>query len=178
MLKKFRIPKIPSILLCLAAPAVGFFLLETLTHSVAEDMELPLIVLNLIFYYLLYGLILAVSKRSSVSLGLGSFLVMVIGLIDYYVIQFRSVPLYPWDILSVKTAMSVSDNYSYSLDKEAIMIVAAFVLLILIGSPDKLETAFQKSPVSSAVGAERCAVVCALWNRGADAGGSYGRRLL
>lgn len=134
MLKKFRIPKIPSILLCLAAPAVGFFLLETLTHSVAEDMELPLIVLNLIFYYLLYGLILAVSKRSSVSLGLGSFLVMVIGLIDYYVIQFRSVPLYPWDILSVKTAMSVSDNYSYSLDKEAIMIVAAFVLLILIGS--------------------------------------------
>ena len=134
MLKKFRIPKIPSILLWLVTPALSFFLLETLTHSVAEDMELPLILLNLVFYYLLYGLILAVSKRSWVSLGLGSLLVMIIGLIDYYVIQFRSVPLYPWDILSVKTAMSVSDNYSYSLDKEAVMIVACFVLLILIGS--------------------------------------------
>lgn len=64
MLKKFRIPKIPSILLWLVTPALSFFLLETLTHSVAEDMELPLILLNLVFYYLLYGLILAVSKRS------------------------------------------------------------------------------------------------------------------
>ena len=71
MLKKFRIPKIPSILLWLVTPALSFFLLETLTHSVAEDMELPLILLNLVFYYLLYGLILAVSKRSWVSLGLG-----------------------------------------------------------------------------------------------------------
>ena len=133
MFKKCRIPKIPSILLWLATPAISFWLLETLTHSVAKDMEFPLIALNLVFYYLLYGLLLVISKRSFVSLGLGSLLVMIIGLVDYYVIQFRSVPLYPWDILSVKTAMSVSDNYNYSLDKDARMLVLGFVLLIIIG---------------------------------------------
>lgn len=133
MFKKCRIPQIPSILLWLATPVISFWLLETLTHSVAKDMEFPLIALNLVFYYLLYGFILVISKRSFVSLGLGSLLVMIIGLVDYYVIQFRSVPLYPWDILSVKTAMSVSDNYSYSLDKDARILVAGFVLLIIIG---------------------------------------------
>ncbi len=133
MFKKCRIPKIPSILLWSVTPAISFWLLETLTHSVAKDMEFPLIALNLVFYYLLYGLILVISKRSFVSLGLGSLLVMIIGLVDYYVIQFRSVPLYPWDILSVKTAMSVSDNYNYSLDKDARICVLGFVLLIMIG---------------------------------------------
>lgn len=133
MFKKIGIPKIPSIILWLITPAVSFWLLETLTHSVGEDMELPIIALNLVFYYLVYGLILVLSKRSSTSLSLGSLLVMIIGLVDYYVIQFRSVPLYPWDILSVKTAMSVSGNYSYRLDKEAMMIAAGFVVLIVVG---------------------------------------------
>ena len=58
MFKKCRIPKIPSILLWSVTPAISFWLLETLTHSVAKDMEFPLIALNLVFYYLLYGLIL------------------------------------------------------------------------------------------------------------------------
>ena len=133
MFKKIGIPKIPSIILWLVIPAVSFWHLETLTHSVGEDMEFPIIALNLAFYYLLYGLILVISKRSFISLSLGSLLVMIIGLVDYYVIQFRSVPLYPWDILSVKTAMSVSDNYSYSLNQKSMLIVAGFVLLIVIG---------------------------------------------
>ena len=133
MFKKIGIPKIPSIILWLVTPAVSFWLLETLNHSVGEDMEFPIIALNLAFYYLLYGLILVISKRSCISLSLGSLLVMIIGLVDYYVISFRSVPLYPWDILSVKTAMSVSDNYSYSLDQKSMLIVAGFVLLIVIG---------------------------------------------
>lgn len=133
MFKKIGIPKIPSIILWLITPAISFWLLETLTHSVGEDMGFPIIALNLVFYYLVYGLILVISKRSFISLSLGSFFVMIIGLVDYYVIQFRSVPLYPWDILSVKTAMSVSDNYSYSLDKEAMMIVAGFIILIVVG---------------------------------------------
>ena len=97
MFKKIGISEIPSIFIWLVTPAVSFWLLETLTHSVSEDMELPIIALNLAFYYLLYGLILVLSKRSFISLSLGSLLVMIVGLVDYYVIQFRSVPLYPWD---------------------------------------------------------------------------------
>ena len=117
-------------------------------------------------------LILVISKRSFVSLGLGSLLVMIIGLVDYYVIQFRSVPLYPWDILSVKTAMSVSDNYNYSLDKDARICVLGFVLLIMIGIFTSWKLPFKKSSVSFIVGTECCRDVCSLWNFGADAGGT------
>lgn len=133
MFKKFGFPQALSKILWVVVPALSFWLLESLTHSVTEDMEWPIIVLNLLFYYLLYGILLIVSKRSWVSISLGSFIVMVVGLVDYYVIQFRSVPLYPWDVFSFKTAMSVSDNYDYSLDREAGRIVIAFVVLILIG---------------------------------------------
>lgn len=133
MFKKMDIRKVFSIILWAAAPVASFLLLESLTHSVAEDMEWPLIILNLIFYYLFYGLILIISKRSRVSISLGSLLVMIVGLINYYVIQFRSVPVYPWDIFSIKTAASVSENYDYRLDRDARMILVGFAVLIIAG---------------------------------------------
>ena len=97
------IPMIPSILIWLITPAVSFYLLESLTHDVFETMGWPLIGLNLIFYYLVYGFVLILSKRSWISLSVGSLLMMIIGLANYFVIEFRSVPIYPWDIFSLQT---------------------------------------------------------------------------
>ena len=94
MLKKKGFLKIFGMILWLVTPVLSFLLLETLTHSVPEDMEWPLIFLNLVFYYLFYGLILVISKRSWVSISLGSLLVMAVGLVNYYVISFRSCLLY------------------------------------------------------------------------------------
>ena len=133
MLKKKGFLKIFGMILWLGTPVLSFLLLETLTHSVPEDMEWPLIFLNLVFYYLFYGLILVISRRSWVSISLGSLLVMAVGLVNYYVISFRSVPVYPWDIFSIKTAASVSENYDYRLDKDARVILAGFLVLILAG---------------------------------------------
>lgn len=42
-------------------------------------------------------------------------------------------PVYPWDIFSIKTAASVSENYDYRLDKDARVILAGFLVLILAG---------------------------------------------
>ena len=49
MFKKKGFLKRLGIIWGIGTPAVSFFLLESLTHSVAEDMEWPLILLNLIF---------------------------------------------------------------------------------------------------------------------------------
>lgn len=133
MLKKLGIPTIPSILIWIMTPAVSFYLLESLTHDVFENMGWPLIILNLVFYYLVYGLILIISKRSFISLSVGSLLMMVVGLANYYVIQFRSIPIYPWDIFSLNTAASVAGEYDYSLDEEAMRLVLGFLILILVG---------------------------------------------
>lgn len=133
MFKKKGFLKRLGIIWGIGTPAVSFFLLESLTHSVAEDMEWPLILLNLIFYYLFYGLIFVISKRSWISISFGSLCIMIAGLINYYVIQFRSVPIYPWDIFSIKTAASVSENYDYHLDQDTRMILAGFFVLIIVG---------------------------------------------
>ena len=132
-LKKFGIPALPSMFIWLMTPAVSFYLLESLTHDVAENMNGAIIGLNLIFYYLIYGLLLVISKRSWISLSLGTFLTMLVGLANYFVLEFRSAPIYPWDLLSLKTAASVSDNYDYVLEAEAKPLVLGFLILILIG---------------------------------------------
>ena len=133
MSKRKGIPLVPSVILWWVTPAISFYLLETLTHSISETMEWTLIFLNLIFYYLVYGLIFILSKRSSVSLSLGTLFFMIVGMINYYVIEFRSVPVYPWDIFSLKTAVSVSENYDYSLEPETVKLILIFLLLIFAG---------------------------------------------
>ena len=144
MLKKLKIPKIISILFWLVIPPVSFWLMESLTHSVSETMEWPLILLNIVFYYLLYGFILVISKRSKVSISLGSLIVLIVGLLNYYVIKFRSVPVYPWDIFSVRTAASVSDNFDYSLDGKTIGLVLGFVVLMAAGLLTDWKLSFKK----------------------------------
>lgn len=132
-LEKLGIPMIPSILIWLVTPAISFYFLESMTHVVSENMTWPIILLNLMIYYLIYGLILLLSKRSWVSLSVGSLFFMIVGLANYYVIEFRSVPIYPWDIFSLKTAASVSDNYNYQLESDTLVLVLGFLLLILVG---------------------------------------------
>lgn len=144
MLKKLKIPKIISMLFWLVIPPVSFWLMESLTHSVLETMEWPLILLNIVFYYLLYGFLLIISKRSKVSISLGSLIVLIVGLLNYYVIKFRSVPVYPWDIFSVRTAASVSDNFDYSLDGKTIGLVLGFVVLMAAGLLTDWKLSFKK----------------------------------
>ena len=144
MLKKLKIPKIISILFWLVVPPISFWLMESLTHSVSETMEWPLILLNMVFYYLLYSFILIISKRSKVSISLGSLIVLIVGLLNYYVIKFRSVPVYPWDIFSVRTAASVSDNFDYSLDGKTIGLVLGFIVLMAAGLLTDWKLSFKK----------------------------------
>ena len=47
-------------------------------------------------------------------------------------LNFRSVPIQPWDLLSVGTAASVAGNYDYTLDREAVLVVLGFALLLIL----------------------------------------------
>lgn len=61
-----------------------------------------------------------------------SGLICLIGLVNYFVVQFRSIPILPWDIFSLKTAASVADNYKYHLDKNAVLVLLGFLALFLL----------------------------------------------
>ena len=57
---------------------------------------------------------------------------MVVGLANYYVLSFRSAPIMPWDLFSIGTALSVADNFKYTLEKKTIFVLLGFVVLIIL----------------------------------------------
>lgn len=115
-------------------PAITFYLFDLYTHNPFVSMDIKTQVLNIVFYQMTGLLLLAVFRYVRIALMLQSAIFMVFGLANYYVQSFRSAPIRPWDIFSVQTAASVADNYDYSLDGDAIFVLVAFVLLLLVES--------------------------------------------
>ena len=62
---------------------------------------------------------------------IASLFAMVLGIANYFVIEFRSSPIVPWDLLSVGTAASVADNYTYSVTWRLLLVSLGFVFVIL-----------------------------------------------
>lgn len=53
---------------------------------------------------------------------------------NYYVLKFRSAPVMPWDIFSIRTAASVADNYDYSLNSNIILLLILSIALFSLVS--------------------------------------------
>ena len=101
-------------------PILNFYLFELYTHNPWETMKRPIQFLNIYFFELLMIIFLLVFGKLKSSLRLQSIFFMITGLANYYVIEFRSAPIMPWDIYSIGTAMSVADNFKYTVKKETV----------------------------------------------------------
>lgn len=64
---------------------------------------------------------------------------MIFGLANAYVVRFRTNPLVPWDILSWRTAVSVSGNYDFTPDTRMIVVTILFLALIIGLQPVKFK---------------------------------------
>ena len=118
-------------------PCVSFYLMETFHHNPFENMNGYVQVLNIIIFVAVALLLWMVTGSRKWALRIESVMALVIGLADYYVIEFRGVPILPWDVYSIKTAASVSADYSYALDNAAVWSVLEFVGLIVLESMGK-----------------------------------------
>ncbi len=58
-------------------------------------------------------------------------LALAFGLTNHYVMAFRSTPFVPWDLLSVRTAASVAQNYDFTPTPRMIVVTVLFVLLMV-----------------------------------------------
>ena len=85
------------------------------------------------------ALLLFLFGKLKTALRCQTILFMIIGLANYYVLEFRSAPIMPWDILSIGTAASVANNFKYTLSKETVFVLIGFVILILLESKATLE---------------------------------------
>lgn len=130
----FTKQKLPSCIALLVCPAITFYLFDFYTHNPFTGMDLRTQFLNIIFYWLMSFFLFGIVKYVRVALMLQSGLFMIVGLVNYYVLNFRSAPIMPWDIFSIQTAASVAGNFSYSLEKETVIVLISFVALLAVES--------------------------------------------
>lgn len=131
-MSKKILSKIRNIIPMFLFPIVTFYLFEWYTHNPWETMKIRIQFLNIFFFELVMVIFLMAFGKLKTALITETAFFMVYGLANFYVLSFRSAPIMPWDIYSIKTAASVSDNFSYALGKETIFVLIGFVILILL----------------------------------------------
>ena len=120
------------ILFALVIPVGCFYTFETLTHQMSTMIELAKR-LNIAFYYWLFLFVFFIAGRTSISMAICVAAIAIIGVGNYFVVMFRSNPIVLWDIYSFETAMSVADNYVFSVDWALAEHIAMFILMLIVG---------------------------------------------
>ena len=126
-------------------PCASFYLMETFHHNPFVNMNSRVQFLNIVIFVAVALLLWMITGSRKRALRIESFVAMLIGIVDYYVIAFRGTPILPWDIYSIKTAVSVSADYDYSLEWQAILSILGFVVLLIIeglGEDYKLDRSY------------------------------------
>ena len=126
--------KLPSCIALAVCPLVTFYLFEMYTHNPFTTMHFKTQLLNMAFYVLTALLLFGIVKYVRAALMLQTAFFMVVGLANYYVLNFRSAPIMPWDIYSISTAASVAGNFNYELSTSTILVIVGFLILLLIES--------------------------------------------
>lgn len=113
----------------LLIPLICFYCLEFYTHDPWLMAFIPQLINYLLFLaagLLLYGL----AGRSWCASAILALYSLIAGIANYFVMSFRNNPLLPWDLQSVNTALSVSDNYNYDIDYR--FITSTFILILIM----------------------------------------------
>ena len=113
-------------------PIILFYLMESYEHNAYEEVREKAQVLNIILFELLAWLLFFITGKGKWALRILTGLAMAYGLINHYVMAFRSTPFVPWDIFSIKTAASVAGNYDFTPTKEVVMVTLTFIAIIVL----------------------------------------------
>ena len=111
-------------------PILYFYLLEAYTHNGFTEVRPWSQLFNIILFELVAWILFFLFRSVKWALRTEGIVAMTAGLVNAYVYSFRSLPLVPWDIYSVKTAMSVADNYDFMPSVRYVLVVLGFVAVI------------------------------------------------
>ena len=130
-LKSLTYPRWLVAVMTLVIPVLAYYLLEALTHNPFE-IPFQLQLFGWLFVWLFTAILFFLTGRMNVSLILGTLFQAILGTVNYFVLEFRSSPILPWDIASMKTAVSVADHFSFTPSARLILILIGFLVLILL----------------------------------------------
>lgn len=117
-----------SRLVFLLGPWAALWMVEILNENdVFQDLAAWQVLMNMIWYYLLFALCRLILGRRRRSAAVAVTLCFLVGLLNHYILRFRGRILFPADVAGWRTAANVASDFDYSLDH---YIVQAAVLLV------------------------------------------------
>ena len=128
--KKYEI--IFNVVLFSIFPIAAFYLMEFYEHNPFEEVRFMAGFFNIILFELIAWILYSVTGRAKWALRAVFIVAMVFGLINHYVMLFRSTPFVPWDIFSIGTATSVASNYDFAPTAGVIVVTVIFIALIML----------------------------------------------
>lgn len=123
---------VKDLILFVLIPAAIMYLFEAFTHNPFVRMKPGIQGLNIILFIIIEFLFLFITGRSSIALRIMCVLFMILGLAEYYLVEFRGVTLLPWDIGSLGTAAEVASGYDYRPGLRAVLCIAGFIVLFIL----------------------------------------------
>lgn len=142
-MEDIKVNKLKNIVPLVLFPVIIFYLFEWYTHNPFTTMKVQIQLLNIVLFELIMALLLFLSGSLKRALRCQTVIFAVIGLANYYVLEFRSAPIMPWDIFSIGTAASVANNFNYMPDKQTVLVLVLFIALF--GAAGFCTLTFKKS---------------------------------
>lgn len=124
----------------IVCPAVHFYLLEAYTHNGFLEVRPWSQVFNIMLFELAAWILFLVFHSVKEALLTEGICAMALGLANYYVYTFRSLPLVPWDLLSAGTAASVAGNYDFTPTPRILAVAAGFLFVFVLEGFCKIDT--------------------------------------
>ena len=125
----------PTILMggiILISPMLSYGLFELITNNfsyISQEYRILNYLIILMFYLILF----IISNKPWLSVCICNWLLLIVGIINYFVLQFRGKPVLPWDIYAISTATSILDGYDFEITYlmwYAIIVLGIFSLLL------------------------------------------------
>lgn len=130
--KKFKGKYIIEGVLALVPPAAFFYLLECYTHNPFVEVRPWAQFFNVVLFELIAGILFCALGDLKRTYRILATAAMLFGIVNAYVMRFRTNPIVPWDIFSWRTAVSVADNYDFTPDIRMVTVTVVFVLILLM----------------------------------------------
>lgn len=130
-----------SRLIFLLGPWVSFWMVEILNgNDVFVDLYPWQVLMNLIWYYLLFLLCRLVLGRRRRAAATAAGLSFFVGIVNHYVLRFRGRILFPADLTAWETAANVADAFDFSLDaamRQGAVLLVAYLFLVWMCVPQR-----------------------------------------
>lgn len=127
--------------IALILPQAAVCCMEFYTH-VPWDLTPGIFLLNCLGFLLLDLALSCLFGHTGWGFAVGTGIPMLFGLANYFVVNFRSSPIVPWDFLSLGTASSVAGNYEFTITYRLAFVLLGFAYVII--TAEKLRLSMPK----------------------------------